>query len=101
MIGAEANRLDREKTFFFIKEMMIFFKNLYNEEEKGEDETREKREENDAVLWFWFSLVILCFFNHICIVGRNGFLLSGCWFCAVFTGLSIARPLLLLSSSVF
>jgi hypothetical protein len=37
MIGAEANRLDREKTFFFIKEMMIFFKNLYNEEEKGED----------------------------------------------------------------
>lgn len=49
MIGAEDNRLDREKTFFSIKEMMIFFKNLYNEEEKGEDETRQKREENDAV----------------------------------------------------
>jgi hypothetical protein len=41
---------------------MIFLKNLYNEEEKGEDETREKREENDAVLWFWFSLVILYLF---------------------------------------
>ena len=56
MIGAEANRLDREKTFFFIKEMMIFFKNLYNEEEgRGWDERKEGGKRRSFVVLVFFS----------------------------------------------